>query len=112
VQSDRQPGDKAAYLPRAVAIVGQDEEATVFDGLHHMQLALARGEEDAVRRFTVGVLGMAEIGKPPVLAARGGAWFRAGGLELHLGVEDGFRPAPARGTPASSSTTLTTWYVA
>lgn len=84
----------------------------MFDGLHHMQLALARGEEDAVRRFTVGVLGMAEIGKPPVLAARGGAWFRAGGLELHLGVEDGFRPAPARGTPASSSTTLTTWYVA
>jgi catechol 2,3-dioxygenase-like lactoylglutathione lyase family enzyme len=36
---------------------------------------------------------MSEVAKPPVLAARGGAWFRAGGLELHLGVEDDFRPA-------------------
>src|SRR4051794_41987470 len=58
-----------------------------------MQLAMPRGEEDAARRFFVGVLGMSEIEKPPMLAARGGAWFRAGGLELHLGVEDDFRPA-------------------
>ena len=28
-----------------------------------------------------------------MLAARGGAWFSAGGLELHLGVEDDFGPA-------------------
>jgi catechol 2,3-dioxygenase-like lactoylglutathione lyase family enzyme len=65
----------------------------LFDGLHHMQLAMPRGEEAAARSFFVGVLGMAEIDKPPVLAARGGAWFRAGGLELHLGVEDDFQPA-------------------
>jgi catechol 2,3-dioxygenase-like lactoylglutathione lyase family enzyme len=65
----------------------------VFDGLHHTQLAMPRGEEAAARSFFVGVLGMAEIDKPPVLAARGGAWFRAGGLELHLGVEDDFQPA-------------------
>ena len=58
-----------------------------------MQLAMPRDEEDAARTFFVGVLGMSEIEKPPVLAARGGAWFRAGGLELHIGVEDGFRPA-------------------
>lgn len=51
------------------------------------------GAEAAARRFYVDVLGMTEIGKPPVLAARGGAWFRAGGLELHLGVEADFRPA-------------------
>jgi catechol 2,3-dioxygenase-like lactoylglutathione lyase family enzyme len=65
----------------------------VFDGLHHMQLAMPRGEEAAARSFFAGVLGMAEIEKPPVLAARGGAWFRGGGLELHLGVEDDFQPA-------------------
>jgi catechol 2,3-dioxygenase-like lactoylglutathione lyase family enzyme len=65
----------------------------VFEGLHHVQLAMPRGEEQAARRFFAGVLGMAEIGKPPVLAARGGAWFRSGSLELHLGVEDDFRPA-------------------
>jgi catechol 2,3-dioxygenase-like lactoylglutathione lyase family enzyme len=66
---------------------------TVFEGLHHVQLAMPRGEEAAARRFFAGVLGMAEVDKPPVLAARGGAWFRAGGLEVHLGVEDDFRPA-------------------
>lgn len=64
-----------------------------FDRLHHMQLAMPRGEERAARDFFVGVLGMLEVDKPPVLAARGGAWFRAGEVELHLGVEEGFRPA-------------------
>lgn len=64
----------------------------MYEGLHHMQLAMPRGEEEAARRFFVDVLGMAEVTKPPALAARGGAWFRAGGLELHLGVEDDFRP--------------------
>ena len=36
---------------------------------------------------------MTEVPKPPALAARGGAWFRSGSVELHLGVEDDFRPA-------------------
>ncbi len=45
------------------------------------------------RGFFVGVLGMTEVEKPLVLADRGGAWFRAGGLEVHLGVEADFRPA-------------------
>ena len=62
-------------------------------GLHHVQLAMPLGSEDAVRRFYVDALGMTEVPKPPVLAARGGAWFRSGTLELHLGVEDEFRPA-------------------
>ena len=65
----------------------------VFEGLHHAQLAMPRGEEEAARAFYAGVLGMTEVGKPPVLAARGGAWFRAAGLELHLGVEEDFGPA-------------------
>ncbi len=33
---------------------------------------------------------MVELVKPPVLAARGGCWFRGGGLEVHLGVEADF----------------------
>jgi hypothetical protein len=66
---------------------------TVFEGLHHVQLAMPRGAEDVARGFFVGMLGMTEIAKPSALARRGGAWFRAGGLELHLGVEDDFRPA-------------------
>ncbi|WP_424530988.1 glyoxalase [Sphaerisporangium viridialbum] len=62
-------------------------------GLHHVQLALPPGEEDVCRRFYVDVLGMTEVEKPPVLAARGGLWVRADDLEIHLGVEEDFRPA-------------------
>jgi catechol 2,3-dioxygenase-like lactoylglutathione lyase family enzyme len=64
-----------------------------FDGLHHTQLAMPSGAEPAVRAFYADVLGMTELDKPPVLAARGGCWFRSGALELHLGVEQDFRPA-------------------
>lgn len=61
--------------------------------VHHVQLACPAGSEPALREFYVGVLGMTEVDKPPVLAARGGAWFRSGAVELHLGVEADFRPA-------------------
>ncbi|UUZ44160.1 VOC family protein [Janibacter limosus] len=62
-------------------------------GLHHVQIACPAGSEDRLRAFYSGVLGLPEIPKPPVLAARGGVWFRVGDHELHCGVEGGFRPA-------------------
>ena len=62
-------------------------------GLHHVQLAVPAGSEPALRAFYGGVLGMTEVAKPAALAARGGCWFRSGAVELHLGVEGGFRPA-------------------
>ena len=65
----------------------------MLTGLHHVQLACPAGSEDALRAFYGGVLGMTELAKPPVLAARGGAWFRSGGAEIHCGVEADFRPA-------------------
>lgn len=61
--------------------------------IHHVQLACPAGSEDVLRAFFVGVLGLDEIPKPPRLAARGGCWFRGHGIELHLGVEEDFRPA-------------------
>ncbi len=36
---------------------------------------------------------MAEVPKPPQLAKRGGVWFASGRVQIHLGVEAGFRPA-------------------
>jgi len=33
------------------------------------------------------------VPKPAHLAARGGCWFDFDGTQVHLGVEDGFRPA-------------------
>ena len=60
---------------------------------HHVQVAIPHGGEDDCRAFWAGVLGMQEVDKPPVSAARGGCWFRGGKLEVHLGVEDPFTPA-------------------
>lgn len=64
-----------------------------FARLHHVQLAIPAGSEATARSFYGEVLGMTQLDKPAVLAARGGCWFRAGGWEVHLGVEDDFRPA-------------------
>jgi catechol 2,3-dioxygenase-like lactoylglutathione lyase family enzyme len=64
-----------------------------FTRVHHVQLAIPPGGEDASRAFWVGALGMTELEKPPVLAARGGCWFGGGGVQLHLGVEADFSPA-------------------
>lgn len=65
----------------------------MYEGLHHTQLAMPPELEEIARGFYSGVLGMTEVEKPPALAARGGVWFRAGGVELHLGVKEDFHPA-------------------
>jgi catechol 2,3-dioxygenase-like lactoylglutathione lyase family enzyme len=62
-------------------------------GIEHVQLAMPAGREDDARRFYSGLLGIPEAPKPPHLAKRGGAWFEAGGLKVHLGVEADFHPA-------------------
>ena len=61
--------------------------------IEHVQLAMPPGGEERARAFYVGLLGLAEVPKPPVLAARGGAWFERGAVKVHLGVERDFRPA-------------------
>jgi catechol 2,3-dioxygenase-like lactoylglutathione lyase family enzyme len=62
-------------------------------GLHHVQLAAPVGSEPKMREFFGGVLGLTETDKPADLAARGGAWFRGPGFELHVGIEKDFVPA-------------------
>ncbi len=61
--------------------------------LHHVQVSCPPDGETDVRRFYGDLLGLAEVDKSPVLAARGGVWFRGEGYELHVGVEEGFTPA-------------------
>jgi len=36
---------------------------------------------------------MREVPKPPELAIRGGCWFECGPVQIHMGVEENFRPA-------------------
>jgi catechol 2,3-dioxygenase-like lactoylglutathione lyase family enzyme len=53
------------------------------------------GGEDDARAFYAGILGLQEVAKPENLRGRGGCWFRSpdGDVEVHLGVEEDFRPA-------------------
>ncbi|MEM8618596.1 MAG: VOC family protein [Actinomycetota bacterium] len=62
-------------------------------GIDHVQLAMPRGEEPAARAFYAGLLGLIEMTKPADLAANGGCWFAAPGVQVHVGVDADFRPA-------------------
>jgi catechol 2,3-dioxygenase-like lactoylglutathione lyase family enzyme len=61
-------------------------------GIDHIQLSIPPGGEGRARAFYAGLLGLVEAEKPASLAGRGGAWFEAGSLKLHLGVEPDMRP--------------------
>ncbi|MFD5378818.1 VOC family protein [Streptomyces griseoincarnatus] len=65
----------------------------MLTAVDHVQLAAPPGSEERLRVFCTGVLGMTEAPKPPALAARGGCWFEAADVRLHLGIERDFRPA-------------------
>ncbi|MGH9092693.1 MAG: VOC family protein [Acidimicrobiales bacterium] len=61
--------------------------------LDHVQLAMPAGGEDRAEAFYSGLLGLVRQPKPEPLASRGGCWFAAGPVVLHLGVDADFRPA-------------------
>ncbi|MGW7142269.1 VOC family protein [Streptomyces xanthophaeus] len=65
----------------------------MLTAVDHVQFAAPPGTEGRLRAYYTEVLGMTELSKPSVLAARGGCWFAAGPVQLHLGVEEDFRPA-------------------
>ncbi|XXK31184.1 VOC family protein [Rhodobacteraceae bacterium nBUS_24] len=61
--------------------------------IDHIQLAIPENSEPLCRRFWTEILGFEELEKPENLRGRGGAWFRHGSVEIHLGVEKNFRSA-------------------
>lgn len=65
----------------------------MIEGLDHVQLAMPPGGEEHARAFYRDVLGLEEIPKPSPLNQRGGLWLAAEDLQLHLGIEQEFRPA-------------------
>ena len=62
-------------------------------GIDHVQVAIPVGAEDDARRFYDGVLGLTEVPKPADMAKRGGAWFEAGAVRVHVGSEEHFAAA-------------------
>ncbi len=69
------------------------EEDFAYYGLDHVQLAVSPGSEQIARKFFVEILGMTEIENPENLKKRGGVWFICGSNQIHIGIEDNFRPA-------------------
>ena len=63
-------------------------------GVHHVQVTAPPGAVEACKRFYGGVLGLAEIPKAEGLH-RPGAWYRLGGMELHVSMEEGPTDNPA-----------------
>ena len=75
--------------------------------LDHVQLAMPAGREPDAVAFYAGLLGLAEVPKPPVLAARGGCWFEHGGRGRAPRASTRRSRRRPRPTPPSSSTTST-----
>jgi catechol 2,3-dioxygenase-like lactoylglutathione lyase family enzyme len=71
----------------------RSREAMPVRRLDHVLLAMPAGGESDARKFYRDILGIPEAAKPPDLAARGGCWFEAGEVKVHLGVETNFAPA-------------------
>jgi len=60
-----------------------------FMRLSHVNVTMPKGSEDKARHFYEALLGLREVPKPESIRSRGGVWFEAGGLDLHVSVEEG-----------------------
>jgi catechol 2,3-dioxygenase-like lactoylglutathione lyase family enzyme len=56
--------------------------------LSHINITMPKGEEKAARRFYGELLKLPEIPKPEAIRSRGGVWFDAGGLDVHVSIEE------------------------
>ena len=70
----------------------RDEDSSRFRPadmrLSHVTVTMPKAGEETARSFYVGLLGLAEIPKPEAMRGRGGVWFDADGLAVHLSVEE------------------------
>jgi catechol 2,3-dioxygenase-like lactoylglutathione lyase family enzyme len=62
-------------------------------GIDHVQLAIPVGGEERARAFYVATLGLVEVDKPAAMRVRGGMWFQAGPVQIHLGIDPDMRPS-------------------
>ena len=55
--------------------------------LSHVNVTMRPEREAEARRFYGELLGLPEIPKPESIRSRGGCWFDAGGLDVHVSVD-------------------------
>lgn len=56
--------------------------------LSHINITMPKGSEEAARRFYGELLKLREIPKPEAIRSRGGVWFDAGDLDVHVSIEE------------------------
>lgn len=78
-------------------------------GIHHVQITIPKGAEEAARAFYCGALGLPEVEKPDSLKGRGGFWVQAGDRQVHIGVEDGVERARTKAHVAYQVNDLAAW---
>ena len=59
----------------------------VLERVHHAQITIPQGAENAAREFYCDFLGLKEIQKPESLQNRGGFWLELGAFQIHNGTE-------------------------
>lgn len=64
-----------------------------YHALDHVLIAIPPDSERRAREFYVDVLLFTEVPRAQSLGGRGGGWFAAGGVSIHLGVDPDFRAA-------------------
>lgn len=77
--------------------------------VHHVQITVPPGAENEARRFYCSVLGLREVPKPELLAARGGLWLEQKDFQVHIGVEDGVDRRATKAHVAYEVNDLTAW---
>ncbi|MEP6924029.1 MAG: VOC family protein [Pyrinomonadaceae bacterium] len=83
----------------------------MLERVHHAQITIPKGAEDAARRFYRDLLGMKEVPKPEVLKARGGFWLEVGAFQIHIGTEDGFDRTKTKAHLAYEVENLEDWRI-
>jgi catechol 2,3-dioxygenase-like lactoylglutathione lyase family enzyme len=77
--------------------------------LHHAQITIPVGHDDAARDFYCNVLGLPEIDKPASLRDRGGFWLQVSDVQVHVGTEDGADRNATKAHLAYQVDNLQTW---
>lgn len=81
----------------------------MITGIHHVQITVPKGEEEAARTFYCGTLQLIEIEKPDALKSRGGFWLAVGDRQVHVGTEEGANRLATKAHVAYAVDDLEAW---
>ena len=82
----------------------------IIRGLHHVQITIPVGAEEAGRAFYCGLLGLTEAPKPAALQGRGGFWLQIGDRQVHVGTEEGVERGRTKAHLAYEVNDLAAWH--